>query len=136
MCFFFLTMEYGVLMLIQISWTLVPISWISFTSWVGFACGFFMLSRKYNFPSIHSFQYYLKTGTCKFGATCKFHHPKDKAGIAGRVQLNILGYPLRPVCAHCLIYLLCFCLSEEEVLINLCLKLLMLMYEVLPPMHN
>lgn len=42
-------------------------------------------------------QYYLKTGTCKFGATCKFHHPRDKAGIAGRVSLNILGYPLRPV---------------------------------------
>ena len=44
-----------------------------------------------------AFQYYLKTGTCKFGATCKFHHPRDKAGIAGRVALNILGYPLRPV---------------------------------------
>lgn len=42
-------------------------------------------------------QYYLKTGTCKFGATCKFHHPRDKAGIAGRVSLNILGYPLRSV---------------------------------------
>ncbi|URE22422.1 zinc finger CCCH domain-containing protein [Musa troglodytarum] len=41
-------------------------------------------------------RYYLKTGTCKFGAICKFHHPKEKAGIAGRVQLNILGYPLRP----------------------------------------
>lgn len=46
---------------------------------------------------IPTFQYYLKTGTCKFGATCKFHHPRDKAGIAGRVALNILGYPLRPV---------------------------------------
>lgn len=22
-------------------------------------------------------QFYLKTGQCKFGATCKFHHPKD-----------------------------------------------------------
>ncbi|GJN16933.1 hypothetical protein PR202_gb03962 [Eleusine coracana subsp. coracana] len=41
-------------------------------------------------------QYYLKTGTCKFGPTCKFHHPREKAGIAGRVQLNTLGYPLRP----------------------------------------
>ncbi|XP_058093329.1 zinc finger CCCH domain-containing protein ZFN-like isoform X2 [Magnolia sinica] len=41
-------------------------------------------------------QYYLKTGTCKFGATCKFDHPRDKAGIAGRVMLNMLGYPLRP----------------------------------------
>lgn len=46
---------------------------------------------------LNSFQYYLKTGTCKFGATCKFHHPRDKAGIAGRVPLNVLGYPLRPV---------------------------------------
>jgi Zinc finger C-x8-C-x5-C-x3-H type (and similar) len=39
----------------------------------------------------------LKTGTCKFGATCKFHHPREKAGIGGHVQLNVLGYPLRPV---------------------------------------
>ncbi|PKA54883.1 Zinc finger CCCH domain-containing protein 63 [Apostasia shenzhenica] len=50
-------------------------------------------------------QYYLKTGTCKFGPTCKFHHPKDKAGIEGRVQLNILGYPLRPNEKECPFYL-------------------------------
>ncbi|GKV40145.1 hypothetical protein SLEP1_g47813 [Rubroshorea leprosula] len=50
-------------------------------------------------------QYYLKTGTCKFGPTCKFHHPKDKAGIAGRVSLNILGYPLRPNEIECAYYL-------------------------------
>ncbi|KAJ6853159.1 zinc finger CCCH domain-containing protein ZFN-like isoform X1 [Iris pallida] len=50
-------------------------------------------------------QYYLKTGTCKFGATCKFHHPRDEAGIAGRVQLNILGYPLRPNEKECAYYL-------------------------------
>ncbi|ONK72978.1 uncharacterized protein A4U43_C04F25660 [Asparagus officinalis] len=50
-------------------------------------------------------QYYLKTGTCKFGATCKFHHPKDKAGISGRVQLNVLGYPLRPNEKECTYYL-------------------------------
>ncbi|KAL9257600.1 Zinc finger CCCH domain-containing protein [Drosera capensis] len=49
--------------------------------------------------------YYLKTGTCKFGATCKFHHPKDMGGIAGRVPLNILGYPLRPNEAECAYYL-------------------------------
>ncbi|KAL9249625.1 Zinc finger CCCH domain-containing protein [Drosera capensis] len=49
--------------------------------------------------------YYLKTGTCKFGAACKFHHPKDKAGIAGRVPLNILGYPLRSNEAECAYYL-------------------------------
>lgn len=23
------------------------------------------------------YQFYMKTGKCKFGATCKFHHPKD-----------------------------------------------------------
>ncbi|KAK4835844.1 hypothetical protein QYF36_015219 [Acer negundo] len=50
-------------------------------------------------------QYYLKTGTCKFGATCKFNHPRDKAGIAGRVSLNILGYPLRPNEIECAYYL-------------------------------
>jgi hypothetical protein len=44
-------------------------------------------------------QYYLKTGTCKFGATCKFHHPREKAALANRVQLNVLGYPMRPVCS-------------------------------------
>ncbi|KAG8501767.1 hypothetical protein CXB51_004676 [Gossypium anomalum] len=49
--------------------------------------------------------YYLKTGTCKFGATCKFHHPRDKAGIAGRVSLNFLGYPLRPNETECAYYL-------------------------------
>lgn len=50
-------------------------------------------------------QYYLKTGTCKFGPTCKFHHPKDKAGITGRVPLNVLGYPLRPNEPECAYYL-------------------------------
>lgn len=50
-------------------------------------------------------QYYLKTGTCKFGATCKFDHPREKAGIAGRVSLNILGYPLRPNETECAYYL-------------------------------
>ncbi|RDX72887.1 hypothetical protein CR513_47577 [Mucuna pruriens] len=49
--------------------------------------------------------YYMKTGTCKYGATCKFHHPKDQAGIAGRIALNILGYPLRPNEPECTYYL-------------------------------
>ncbi|KAG7550868.1 Zinc finger CCCH-type [Arabidopsis thaliana x Arabidopsis arenosa] len=43
-----------------------------------------------------SVQFYLKTGTCKFGVTCKFHHPRNKAGSDGRVSVNVLGYPLRP----------------------------------------
>lgn len=31
----------------------------------------------FTFHSIFFKQFYLKTGQCKFGATCKFHHPKD-----------------------------------------------------------
>lgn len=41
-------------------------------------------------------QYYLKTGTCKYGSTCKYHHPKDRNG-AGPVSFNILGLPMRQV---------------------------------------
>lgn len=41
-------------------------------------------------------QYFLKTGTCKYGSTCKFHHPRDRRG-AGPVSFNILGFPMRQV---------------------------------------
>ena len=47
--------------------------------------------------SLTKLQYYMKTGICKFGSTCKFHHPRDRLG---RVSANILGFPLRqvPIC--------------------------------------
>lgn len=35
-------------------------------------------------------QFYLKNGTCKFGATCKFHHPKDLQ-IPSVLQENGIG---------------------------------------------
>ncbi|KAM7276489.1 hypothetical protein ACFE04_018355 [Oxalis oulophora] len=38
--------------------------------------------------------YYLKTGTCKYGSTCKYHHPKDRNG-AGPVAFNAVGLPMR-----------------------------------------
>lgn len=50
-------------------------------------------------------QFYLKTGTCKFGASCKFHHPKHSGGSMSHVPLNIYGYPLRPVRILLLIFL-------------------------------
>ncbi|KAK6915249.1 Zinc finger, CCCH-type, partial [Dillenia turbinata] len=65
----------------------------------------FWLHNPQNKKLFCNLQYYLKTGTCKFGATCKFHHPRDKAGIAGRVSLNNLGYPLRPNEIECAYYL-------------------------------
>lgn len=42
-------------------------------------------------------KYYVRTGTCKFGASCKFHHPRDVGVSNINVQPNSLGYPLRPV---------------------------------------
>lgn len=44
----------------------------------------------------HVWQYFLKTGTCKYGSTCKFHHPRDRRG-AGPVLFNILGLPMHQV---------------------------------------
>ncbi|XP_062014158.1 uncharacterized protein LOC133730620 [Rosa rugosa] len=41
-------------------------------------------------------QYYMRTGMSKFGATCKYHHPKQGGGSAAPVSLNYYGYPLRP----------------------------------------
>ncbi|KAJ8898784.1 hypothetical protein K2173_006316 [Erythroxylum novogranatense] len=38
---------------------------------------------------IHMPSYYLKTGTCKYGSACKFHHPKNRNG-AGPISFNIL----------------------------------------------
>lgn len=37
-------------------------------------------------------QYYLRTGDCKFGSTCKYHHPPKTIFL-----LSPMGLPLRPV---------------------------------------
>lgn len=52
-------------------------------------------------PDCH---YYLKTGDCKFGASCKFHHPKDKATSPLACTLSIIGLPLRPGQPPCTFY--------------------------------
>jgi hypothetical protein len=46
--------------------------------------------------------FYLKTGKCKFGATCRYNHPRDRQGAAERAgivseELNNLGLPIREV---------------------------------------
>nr|WCR76488.1 ZFP3 [Adonis amurensis] len=43
-------------------------------------------------------QYFLKTGRCKFGSDCKYHHPKSTC------DLSPLGLPLRPGQAVCTNY--------------------------------
>lgn len=42
-------------------------------------------------------QYYMKTGDCKFGITCRYHHPKDRAIPSPTCILSPMGLPLRPV---------------------------------------
>lgn len=42
-------------------------------------------------------QYYLKTGDCKFGTSCKFHHPRHRVPPSANCNLSPIGLPLRPV---------------------------------------
>lgn len=46
-------------------------------------------------PHCALFQHYLRTGACKYGSGCKYHHPLER--LDSPVPLNPLGYPLRPV---------------------------------------
>lgn len=55
----------------------------------------------------------MRTGTCKFGASCKYHHPRQGGGggSVAPVSLSYLGYPLRPVCVliSLMVLLVCGC---------------------------
>lgn len=42
-------------------------------------------------------EHYMKTGTCKYGASCKYHHPQYFSGPKSNCILSPLGLPLRPV---------------------------------------
>ncbi|KAM0879559.1 hypothetical protein ACQ4PT_034162 [Festuca glaucescens] len=55
-------------------------------------------------------QFYMKTGDCKFGAVCKFNHPKERMVPAPNCALSSLGLPLRlgePVCTFYSRYGIC-----------------------------
>ena len=41
-------------------------------------------------------QYYLRTGDCKFGLACRFHHPRER--VMAQPLLSPIGLPFRPVC--------------------------------------
>ncbi|KAK4386274.1 Zinc finger CCCH domain-containing protein 3 [Sesamum angolense] len=47
-------------------------------------------------------RYYLKTGTCKYGSTCKYHHPKDRQAD---VLMNLVGLPMRQNTRSCPYYM-------------------------------
>lgn len=42
-------------------------------------------------------QHYVKTGECKFGSTCKYHHPPQWSAPNKNFILSPMGLPLRPV---------------------------------------
>ncbi|KAF7818234.1 zinc finger CCCH domain-containing protein 32 isoform X1 [Senna tora] len=48
-------------------------------------------------------QYYLRTGDCKYGLACRYHHPRDRA--VTRPLLSPIGLPLRPGVEPCVFYL-------------------------------
>ncbi|KAI5650703.1 hypothetical protein M9H77_36708 [Catharanthus roseus] len=48
-------------------------------------------------------QYYMKTGDCKFGASCRYHHPPEWSADKTSFVLTPMGLPLRPdapICSH------------------------------------
>ncbi|MCD7466917.1 hypothetical protein HAX54_004009 [Datura stramonium] len=51
-------------------------------------------------------QYYVKTGDCKFGSSCKYHHPPDWIASKTNCAISPLGLPLRPGVQPCSFYLL------------------------------
>lgn len=57
-------------------------------------------------------QFYMKTGDCKFGAVCKFHHPKERLLPVPDCLLSPIGLPLRPV-SHSIIFLWGLCINNS-----------------------
>ncbi|KAJ0249780.1 hypothetical protein HA466_0152280 [Hirschfeldia incana] len=49
-------------------------------------------------------QFYMKTGDCKFGTVCKFHHPRDRQPPPPDCLLSPIGLPLRPGEPLCVFY--------------------------------
>lgn len=49
-------------------------------------------------------QFYMKTGDCKFGAVCRFHHPRERLITAPDCVLSPIGLPLRPGEPLCIFY--------------------------------
>ncbi|KAG6404727.1 hypothetical protein SASPL_136980 [Salvia splendens] len=55
-------------------------------------------------PGQSECQFYMKTGDCKFGAVCKFHHPKERLIPVPDCHLSPIGLPLRPGEPVCVFY--------------------------------
>jgi len=49
-------------------------------------------------------QYYIKTGDCKFGFACRYHHPHERVSQSSTCVLSPIGLPLRPTQPTCTYY--------------------------------
>ncbi|MQM10110.1 hypothetical protein Taro_042996 [Colocasia esculenta] len=49
-------------------------------------------------------QYFMKTGSCKYGSSCKYHHPKEKIAQLAAGSMGPHMLPLRPGHAVCTYY--------------------------------
>ncbi|KAJ8753024.1 hypothetical protein K2173_008811 [Erythroxylum novogranatense] len=69
--------------------------------------GFYALQRDNVFPERPGqleCKFYMKTGDCKFGAVCRFHHPRERLIPAPDCALSPIGLPLRPGEPLCIFY--------------------------------
>lgn len=69
--------------------------------------GYYALQRENVFPERPGqpeCQFYMKTGDCKFGAVCRFHHPRQRLIPAPDCVLSPIGLPLRPGEPLCIFY--------------------------------
>lgn len=65
------------------------------------------LSKSPVFPERHGMpecQYYMKTGDCKFGLSCRYHHPRERLSSLPTSILSPIGLPLRPGVQQCMFY--------------------------------
>ncbi|KMZ72986.1 Zinc finger CCCH domain-containing protein 32 [Zostera marina] len=49
-------------------------------------------------------QFYMRTGDCKFGQTCRYHHPPEWSIPKTTCALSPIGLPLRPGAPSCIFY--------------------------------
>ncbi|XP_011627433.1 zinc finger CCCH domain-containing protein 5 isoform X3 [Amborella trichopoda] len=49
-------------------------------------------------------QFYMRTGDCKYGSTCRYHHPPDRIVPQTNCTLSPIGFPLRPGAPTCSFY--------------------------------
>lgn len=65
-----------------------------------FPVGYYALQGENVFPERvgqPECQFYMKTGDCKFGAVCRFHHPRERLLPPPDCLLSPIGLPLRAV---------------------------------------